>query len=126
MRIVQQFIADDGAEFDTEAECLAHEKMLPFAALLKNVWETCKESADFSNAIEEMGAKIARERRAAGNLKRVRRPSETPAPAAPEPPTPEAPFEAPSSETAVDVGDLEPEGCFKEPIAPVEMLEIDA
>jgi len=95
MKIVQKFVADDGTEFDDEVDCAAHEEMLPFAALLAQVEEAIKNSAGFADKIEEIGARVARVRRARGELKRTRKPTETPAPAAPDAATPEAPFEAP-------------------------------
>ena len=113
MKIVQKFVADDGTEFDDEIDCAAHEEMMPFAALTAQVEDAVIRSAAFADKIEEIGARVARVRRARGELKRTRKPTETPAPAAPEAPTLEAPFDL-----AADVNNQEREGFFASAEAP--------
>ena len=93
MKIVQQYVADDGTVFDDEIECAAHEEMLPFVALIAQVEDAAIRSAGFADKIEELGARIARNRRGRGELKRFRRAGDTLAPTTPRDPITDAPFE---------------------------------
>jgi hypothetical protein len=112
MKIVQKFVADDGTEFDDEVECATYEEMMPFAGLLTKIDEAAAISTSFAWEIEVRGRKLAKARIDRGDAKRTRKPSETPAPAAPEAPTPEAPFD-PAIDVSVEK--LEREGYFGAP-----------
>ena len=115
-----KYLADDGKVCDTEAECIAYEKMLPYKQLLDDINHAIATSPDFADKIEELGAKLARDRRSRGELKRGRRPAETPAPVTHDETPLQAPF-APGDDdpTAVYIDDLERKGYFDDaPEAP--------
>ena len=115
-----KYLADDGKVCDTEAECIAYEKMLPYKQLFDDINHAIATSPDFADKIEELGAKLARDRRSRGELKRGRRPTETPAPVTHDETPMQAPF-APWDDdpSVVDIDELERNGYFDDaPEAP--------
>lgn len=80
------FHAYDGTPFTTVEACLAHEKTIPEWALvgltIDQVRDAMARRGDLAraDAIEVIGAAIARDRRADGELKRQRQPSAAPPP----------------------------------------------
>ena len=115
-----QYLANDETPFTTEMECLAYEKMLPYKQLFDDINHAIATSPDFADKIEELGAKLARDRRSRGELKRGRRPTETPAPVTHDETPMQAPF-APWDDdpSVVDIDELERNGYFDDaPEAP--------
>ena len=77
MREVTTFLAFDGTPFESREECLAYERDHSVARLAGLTIEQIEvaingNDAELANLIEEIGAKIARERRKRGDLKRAR------------------------------------------------------
>jgi hypothetical protein len=86
MRQVIEYESDDGKRFPTADEARAHEDMLAFEALvdldrdeLSAALQRKPGFETISDALEKAGAKIAKARREAGELKRERRAKEEPA-----------------------------------------------
>ena len=73
-----KILADDGTQFDTIEACLAHEATLPYLKLFAEVEAAVAEDSAFAGKIEALGTRIARERRASGDLKRTRAPKADP------------------------------------------------
>ena len=120
IEIETKYIADDNTVFDNEYECAEYEKSLPLKRLLDEIHAAVADNPDFADKIEELGAKLARDRRSRGELKRGRRPTETPAPVTHDETSLQAPF-APGDDdpSAVDIDDLERKGYFDDsPEAP--------
>jgi hypothetical protein len=81
MKTVTKYEAFDGETFATQEECAAHEascvQMRLIGLSLEQVEAAIKrEDAELADAIEAVGAKIARARRESGELRRERRKSE--------------------------------------------------
>lgn len=77
MKIVQKFQAFDGVEFNSEADCRAYEKRNAHQRLVGLSIDQVEAAlsgadAELADAIEILGAKIGRDRREKGDLKRVR------------------------------------------------------
>ena len=77
------FQSPDGALFPTPDECLAHERLNPEWSLVGRTIEEvraaiARNDPHFADAIEVLGAAIARDRRADGELKRERKPPAPP------------------------------------------------
>ena len=120
IQIETKYIADDKTVFDTEAECAEYEKSIPLKRLLDEIHAAVADNPDFADKIEELGAKLARDRRSRGELKRGRRQAETPAAATHDETPLQAPF-APGDDdpSAVDIDELERKGFFDDaPEAP--------
>ena len=73
MRKVEKWFADDETEFETEAECVEYEASLPTLRLINDLEKRIAEDPDFAERIERLGARIAKERRERGELKRARK-----------------------------------------------------
>ena len=77
MKIVQKFQAFDGVEFNSEADCRAYEKRNAHQRLVGLSIDQVEAAlsgadAELADAIEILGAKIARDRRERGEMKRQR------------------------------------------------------
>ena len=88
MKQVVQFESFDGSRFDSEAECRSHEAGLSHMRLVGLTAEqvaaaVSRADTDLADAIEAVGAKIARARRESGDLRRERKGKTPDAPAAP-------------------------------------------
>jgi hypothetical protein len=78
MKTVTTFQAFDGTAFTDEAECRAYEAARPEMMLVALTSADIaaaidRSNADLADAIEMLGARLARERRAGGELKRTRK-----------------------------------------------------
>ena len=93
MKIIQQFVADNGTSFETEEACRIYEAEQPYIKLLDEVESAVKADAAFAAKIEALGTKLARERRASGDLRRTRA-AKGDAPPDPTPPNGSASSEA--------------------------------
>ena len=84
MKQITKFVAFDGVEFTTESACRSHESDNAHKLLIGLTAEQIDaaiagEQEDIAEALETVGAKIARDRRARGELKRKRAPKDAPA-----------------------------------------------
>ena len=113
IEIETKYIADDNTVFYNEVECAEYEKSLTIKRLLDEIYAAVVDNANFADKIEELGAKLARDRRNRGELKRGRRPAETPASITQDETPLQSPF-APGDDdpTAVDIDELERKGYF--------------
>ena len=84
--IPAKFISDDGVEFTTKDECIAHESALPYVKLLADVKAAAAENTWFSDEIEKLGRQLAAGRIDRGERKRKRKGDNVPAeaPSAPD------------------------------------------
>ena len=78
MKTITHFQAFDGQQFDDEAECRAYEAARPELALvglsLEEVTAALNRTDEaLADAIEAIGARLARDRRNSGSLKRTRK-----------------------------------------------------
>ncbi len=77
MRKVEKFYADDDVEearpFNTEEECREYEHHLPILKFMQEIEVRVAENPDFADRIEKLGARLAKERRERGELKRARK-----------------------------------------------------
>ena len=78
MKTITRFEAFDGTAFDDEAECRAYEAARPELALvglsLEEVTAALNRTDEgLADAIEAIGARLARDRRSSGSLKRTRK-----------------------------------------------------
>ena len=78
MKTITRFEAFDGTAFDDEAECRAYEAARPELALvglsLEEVTAALNRTDEgLADAIEAIGARLARDRRTRGSLKRTRK-----------------------------------------------------
>ena len=78
MKTITRFEAFDGTAFDDEAECRAYEAARPELALvglsLEEVTAALNRTDEgLADAIEAIGARLARDRRNSGSLKRTRK-----------------------------------------------------
>jgi hypothetical protein len=85
------FQARDGREFATEAECKAHERRTAGGALIglteaQIAAALDRTDAELADAIEAFAYEIGKRRKAAGQLKRTRKPKGEAPPAPPPPP----------------------------------------
>jgi hypothetical protein len=82
VKTITKFVAFDDTEFETEAHCRAHEFTNAHKLLVGLSLETVERALvgdqdDVAEAIEVVGAKLARARRERGDLKRRRAPKDT-------------------------------------------------
>ncbi len=78
MKTVTAYQAFDGQRFDSESECKTHEGGLSHMRLVGLTAEDIEDAisranVDLADAIEAVGAKIARARRESGDLRRERK-----------------------------------------------------
>ena len=78
MKAITKFEAFDGEVFPTQEECIAHEAscvQMRLIGLTGDQVEAAikREDVDLADAIEAVGAKIARARRESGDLRRIRK-----------------------------------------------------
>ena len=73
MRKIEKYEADDGSVFDTLEEAEHYETHLPLLKFMQEIETRVAENPDFADRIEKLGAKIAKERRERGELKRARK-----------------------------------------------------
>jgi hypothetical protein len=88
MKQVTQYESFDGKRFDTEAECKTHEAGLSHMRLVGLTVDQieaaiARTDIELADAIEAVGAKIARARRESGDLRRERKGKTQDAPMAP-------------------------------------------
>lgn len=97
MKTVTKYVAHDGAEFDTEAACRAHEREHAAGRLIGLTADDLEkavtgEDVELGDAIEAYARKISIARRDRGDIRRRPASTTTPAEAVPAegPPAPEA------------------------------------
>jgi hypothetical protein len=79
MKIETKYVAFDGFPFQTEAECRAYESKLSHVRLAGMTIEQVEAALngsdpELADAIEQVGTRLARDRRERGDLKRQRAP----------------------------------------------------
>jgi len=80
--VVKRYRADDGKEFDTREEAVAHDAATGFDALIGLTEEDIADvlagkNPELGEALERIAARASRIRRAAGILKRKPKPKDT-------------------------------------------------
>ncbi len=114
MKIIEMFEAFDGTRFDDKTECASYESMNVESRLVGLTIEQVRAAIlrhdlELAEAFEEIGNRIAKLRRTAGEFKRRQASAKAAEPAAIEEPALAAPQDAPAPPTAPDLPPHDPE-----------------